>query len=333
MQRRPVRIITTPPIVVPITRIQLDPEGVAEMARWVHENRPECLPDDLFTCEDCGSNFPPEDIMMSLFPHEGMEPDIFGGQGGPYREVTGAELLPELAGRKCYDSFGIMAGRKTNADYLRHVMSMDPPHASILYHTHLTFFIGDTSRRLSQEMFRNYVGSHANHEGAPSQESTRYTVHHGAYVAHPWDIENDKAGMHAGLETYQRDCEILYEMFCAYVENEREQWHNRNGGYGQSNTGLGPVPCRKMPPDVHKAILGSAAQRHGWGFATSYIWTSNPIALAKLFKERDHAAADPEFQRLAHTWKRVCVMRWPNLFPQYIEEILKELEAERAIAV
>lgn len=339
--RRPVRIITSSPIVTPLTNIQLDPQGVVEMARWVQENRPECMPEGLFGCEDGSCLYQDGDIVASLFPHNLAEADPFAkhrpsnyAERGTYelsdhRVLSGAELLPELAGRKCYDSFGLKAGRKSNAEYLRHVLTSSPPHASIFYHVHLTFFLGDVSRRVSQEMMRNYVGHGADHEGAPSQESTRYTVHHGAYVAHPWDVENAAKGMTAGLETYARDCEQLYALFMDYVENERLQWYRNNLGPAADPSHTTKLP--PMPPHIHKAILGSAAQRHGWGFATSYIWTANPIALVKLFKERDHDAADPEFRRLAHTWKRVCVMRWPNLFPMFIEEILAELEAPHPI--
>lgn len=354
MERRPVRIITTPPIVTVIGETKLVPSGILEMARWVKENRPECLPDYLSFDDEkdrADNGIFEEEVCDALFPHDGTEVDPFVEFRLPrerndrnidaFRDITGAELLPELAGRKCYDSFGLKAGKKSNAAYLQNVLGSTPPHASVLYHSHLTFFIGDTSRRLSQELFRNYVGSHADHEGSPSQESTRYTVHHGAYVAHPWDIDNAKAGMNAGLETYQRDCALQYCMYMNYVESEMHQWKMRSVERimrSEGSVALGATQDTirrlheqrvKIPTDVKKAILGSAAQRHGWGFATSYVWTSNPIALIKMFKERDHAAADPEFQRLAHVWKKVCVMRWPNLFPMFVQEILDELREDR----
>ncbi len=49
---------------------------------------------------------------------------------------------------------------------------------------------------------------------------------------------------------------------------------------------------------------------------TSFVWTTNPGALAKLFLERDNEAADLEFQRLARKWKRLCMQHWSNAFPQ-----------------
>jgi hypothetical protein len=35
-----------------------------------------------------------------------------------------------------------------------------------------------------------------------------------------------------------------------------------------------------------------------------------------MFKERDNEAADLEYLRLARKWKKLCVARWPGLFPQ-----------------
>jgi thymidylate synthase ThyX len=65
-----------------------------------------------------------------------------------------------------------------------------------------------------------------------------------------------------------------------------------------------------------KRIFESASPYLSHACETSFIWTTNPIALAKMFKERDNEAADLEYLRLARKWKRVCVKRWPNLFPQ-----------------
>ncbi len=48
--------------------------------------------------------------------------------------------------------------------------------------------------------------------------------------------------------------------------------------------------------------------------ATSFVWTANPVALAKMFRERTAPAADLEFQRLALQWQRLCQTQWPNLF-------------------
>jgi len=40
------------------------------------------------------------------------------------------------------------------------------------------------------------------------------------------------------------------------------------------------------------------------------------MAIAKFCFERDDESADLEIQRFAKKWKKICVARWPNLFPQ-----------------
>jgi len=73
--------------------------------------------------------------------------------------------------------------------------------------------------------------------------------------------------------------------------------------------------CRPRGID-YKRILeaGSGSLIHS--VETSFIWTTNPAALAKLLKERDNEAADLEFQRAARKWKRVVMAHCPNAFPQ-----------------
>src|SRR5690606_40139163 len=140
-------VLTTPPTVAVLAEMGLMPKGILEMMAWVRDRRPECLPDD--------SGFE----YMSLFPHDGFE---------ARRLLTGNELLVELAGRKCYDSFGLKAGRKTNAEYIAHTQQGEIPHASIMYHAKMTFFIGGVSRRVSHELIRHYVGADRDEEGSPS---------------------------------------------------------------------------------------------------------------------------------------------------------------------
>ncbi len=65
-----------------------------------------------------------------------------------------------------------------------------------------------------------------------------------------------------------------------------------------------------------KRIYECAAQRLPGAASTSFIWTTNPVALAKLFKERCDFAADLEIQRFAQKLRQLCYQNWPNLFPE-----------------
>lgn len=318
-------ILTADPIVVPIASMAIDWAGAREMARWVKDRRPECLPDG-WDPDDVDNYNGGHDLykpgegepFFDLFPHNGVrrEPTkeevkehVFDGifdknhwrysveESDPENILSDNELLVELAGRKCYDSFGLKAGRKSNAEYIVHTQEMDPPHASITYHAKMTFFIAGVSRRVSHELIRNYVGSDREEEGSPSQESTRYVEHAGRYITHPRDLESSRA-----LSEFELDMRSNYRSYLRYIEQETLR-HKEE--FGKLPTGMD-----------RKRIFEAASARLSHACETSWIWTTNPMALQKLIKERAGEAADLEFQRLARRWARVCMEAWPNLFPQ-----------------
>lgn len=293
---RIVTILTDEPTVAVLAEMELNQGGMVQMAEWVRAHRPECLPDE-YSATDRNA--------MSLFPHDGYDlasvlhsgPRLFAP--GSRRLLTDNELLVELAGRKCYDSFGRKAGKKSNAEYVANTQEGDIPHASIMYHAKMSFFIAGVSRRVSHELIRNYVGADRDEEGSPSQESTRYTHHYGFYVAHPFILQENAS---YEMVRFQGAMQRNYEEYLAYIERQVAQF--------KEATGAEPKGMDR------KRIYESASPYLSHACETSWVWTSNPIALAKMFRERDNDGADLEFRRLAKKWKRVCVERWPNLFPQ-----------------
>jgi|SRR6185295_3587191 len=272
-----VRILTEEPVVALIGQMALCPEGVNEMAEWVRSRRPECMPDDYDPADD--------GRWRTLFPHNHTA------------SLSGNELLVELSGRKCYDSFGLKAGKKTNAEYIANTQAGDVPHASIMYHAKMSFFIAGVSRRVSHELIRHYVGADRTEEGSPSQESTRYVEHSGCYVAHPAILDNaDELGeFHESMADNYRD-------YRRYINRRSDHFE---AAHGKRPTGMD-----------RKRIFESASPYLSHACETSFVWTTNPIALAKMFRERDHEAADLEYLRLARKWKRFCKATWPGLFPQ-----------------
>lgn len=287
-----VTILTGDPVVACIAEMQLNPEGIVEMADWVREKRPECMPDDYDQLREA------EDKAGSLFPHAGFEmgPRSEDSVVEVQRAVRDNELLVELAGRKCYDSFGLKAGKKTNAEYIANTQAGEIPHASIMYHAKMTFFIAGISRRVSHELIRHYVGADRDEEGSPSQESTRYVEHPGRYIAHPRIL-----GDRFELELFEGAMRGNYAAYNAYIWRQTLQHEE---AHGEKPKGLD-----------RKRIFESASPYLAHSCETSFIWTTNPIALAKLIRERDNEAADLEFARLAKAWKKLAVSRWPNLFP------------------
>ncbi len=287
-QPKPVTIITSAPTVEVIAEMALNERGVMKMADWVKSHRPECTPESGYQ------------ILTDLLPHNGLDLVHSGtGDEPEVREVADNELLVELAGRKCYDSFSERAGQKTNREYIANTQNGPVPHASIMYHAKMTFFIAGVSRRVSHELIRNYVGADRSEEGAPSQESTRFTHHYGWYVASPRDLQDKEE-----LEVFRFDMQNNYDSYCRYINHSVAKFsQNRGGGPELKPTGMD-----------RKRIYEAASQRLSHACETSFIWTTNPAALAKLFKERCDSVADLEFQRLALKWQDICHERWPNLF-------------------
>jgi len=281
-----IRLITEPTVIV-LADMQLDTNGANQLLDWVKDYRPECVPDDLPT--DARSR------AMSLFPHRGM------GRGEVFHEpLTGNELLVELGGRACYQSWGLKAGRKDNREYIARMLFPDEPgmlpHASVAYHAKMTFFLAGISRRVSHELIRHYVGADRSEEGSPSQESTRYTFHPGHFAVPPYVIN----GGPSTVQTFRVAMESAYQRYLSFIDREESAWESKHG---------------KKPTAIdRKRIYEAAAGLLPMQACTSMVWTTNPLALAKLFSERCSAAADAEFQRFAFEWREIAEARWPNLF-------------------
>lgn len=286
-----ITFVDEPPVIIPLAAMALDVCGVRQMARWVKDVRPECITGDVPASAI--------DAASSLFPHDmTCEPVLPASETtDTIRMLTDNELLVELAGRKCYDSFGLKAGRKTNKEYIKNTQSGDTPHGSIMYHAKMTFFIAGVSRRVSHELIRHYVGADRNEEGAPSQESTRYVEHSGRYIVHPRLAESEQR-----TKRFQEAMEQNRSSYIDYIESEYNQYALE---HHETPKGM----AKKRIYESASAFLSHSAE-------TSFIWTTNPIALAKLLKERDNEASDLEFQRFAKTWKKIVIEKWPNLFPQ-----------------
>ncbi len=73
-------------------------------------------------------------------------------------------------------------------------------------------------------------------------------------------------------------------------------------------------PAHYGGAEDRKRIYEASAQLLPGAACTSFTWTTNPMALSKLFTERCDFAADLEIQRFAVKLRALCYERWPNLF-------------------
>lgn len=293
--KKEVVILTGEPTIEVIAEMQLNWSGVKGMASWVETHRPECLPDDF-----------DNQTLFALFPHSGARNED-AADISEANHISSNELLVELAGRKCYDSFGLKAGRKSNAEYIANTQSGEIPHASILYHAKMSFFFAGISRRVSHEIIRNYVGADRDEEGAPSQESTRFTHHYGFFVMPPRYHTPHMNAPRGEFPEYKpnRFREAMQSAYDHYIAAVEDDVANYKLMYGEEPKGIE----KKRIYEAASSFLPHQAE-------TSFVWTTNPAAIAKFCRERDNEAADLEIQRFARKWKRICVARWPNLFPQ-----------------
>lgn len=263
------------PTVIPLAEMAIIPEGLDQLYDWVADNRPECMPE--------GAPIAGEGRGWTLFPRDDTS-------------QSGNELLAELAGRTCYMSFAEKAGRKNNAEYLAHTQAGPNPHRSILYHTKMSFFIAGVSRSLSHELIRHYVGSDRDEEGSPSQESSRYTEHPGTFVVPPQDLGNPEA-----VRRFRENMEHAYTEYRGYLNRSLTAYQKEHG-----------VMAKGL---ARKQIYEAAAMQLPQACSTSYVWTTNPIALRNMFRERLPTEANREIRRLCEMWQ-TKTERWPGLFPQ-----------------
>jgi thymidylate synthase ThyX len=277
-------IITDEPIIEVLAEMDLNTTGVMNMARWVERYRPECVPQGGFLAP------------LDLVPHDGYDVGI----DGKARPISANEMLAELAGRKCYDSFAEQAKPRKNGEYLRSMWEGRVPHRSTGYHAKMTFFFAHISRRVSHELIRNYVGSDRDEEGSPSQESTRFTHHPGVYVAHPYLLDKPEE-----LAAFTAEASRNYDFYRLAVQRRINAHVEKHGAEPK---GL-----------ARKRIYESTAGELLMSCGTSFIWTTNPMAMSKFFHERDDEHADMEIARFARAWKKIALERWPNLFPDFKE--------------
>jgi len=164
----------------------------------------------------------------------------------------------------------------------------------------MTFFIGDISMRVARELQRNYIGHAKDEEGSPSQESTRFTHHYGWYVVQPYILRLPEDFRQYELERFEAQMRIEHKAYEDFIERQMATYRFE---HHQEPKGLD-----------RKRIYEAAAGYLPMQASTSFVWTSNPIALGKLFRERCDEAADLEFSRFAKKWRALCRHRWPNLF-------------------
>jgi thymidylate synthase (FAD) len=228
-----------------------------------------------------------EGLESFLKAHETALPEVSMG-------ALNTDLLPEIAGRVCYMSFGDKAGRK-GPEYLKHILSVG--HGSVLEHTNLTIIAEGISRSLSHELVRHRAGC------AYSQLSQRYVdVEDMGLVYHPAIVGNEK------LETKARyDFEEALVQYNEVVEQLAEEYKYhatkiaKDQGASQEEIdkmnekelmAFTRTSRRKMAREAAREWLPNATE-------TKIVTTMNIRAWRHFFNMRGAFAADKQIRRFA----------------------------------
>lgn len=211
-----------------------------------------------------------------------------------------AEVLSEIAGRVCYDSWG--QGRSSQ-DYHSHIIEVG--HGSVLAHATFTFAIDGISRNLALELIRHHVGCN------PSQRSTRYCDEYETPVVHHPLIQSMQANREA-LTQQELDELVNLEFMIEHAGIIAKETYVF--GVDVLTKYLKSQGCDKLT--ARKQARGAMARYLPSGLETSIVWTMNVRAARNIIEQRG-THADAEIRELATRFYEILVKDSPHLFGDY----------------
>lgn len=211
-----------------------------------------------------------------------------------------AEVLSEIAGRVCYDSWG--QGRSSE-DYHKHIIEVG--HGSVLAHATFTFSIEGISRNLALELIRHHVGCN------PSQRSTRYCDEEHSPIAHHPLIQKLRESRHDLAFSDIDDLAALEAMIAQLKEFSKATYAFGVKFLSRYLTASG---CDKLT--ARKQARGAMARYLPSGLETSIVWTMNVRAARNIIEQRG-THADAEIRELATRFYEILVKDSPSLFYDY----------------
>ena len=196
--------------------------------------------------------------------------------------ATDAELLCEIYGRLCFDSFdahnnqNITRTRKGNKEYLANIIKSG--HHSVLEHSSVSFVFEGVSRVMTHELVRHRVGC------AVSQESLRYVRLDPSRIQFVGDDET--IDLHGAFYSIVQEYKRLTDSL---------DWEAMNNYEKKEASSL----LRRLLPQ---------------GIATTIGWSANFRALRHVINLRTSPAAEAEIREVFNEVKRIVVEKYPNVF-------------------
>ncbi|MCX7835788.1 MAG: FAD-dependent thymidylate synthase [bacterium] len=202
--------------------------------------------------------------------------------------TSDAEKLSEFSGRICYQSFGNKQGRKTNKEYLEHIL--DSAHGSVLEHASFTFLFTGVSRSLTHELVRHRAGF------GYSQLSQRYVDESETEFVVPDIIAEDPELFRIfekAIESAQAAYIHLSKAITEKIDKERPD--------------LTKTDKRKLARQAARSVLPNATE-------TKIVVTANARAWRHFLELRGSEGAEPEIRKLAILVFKNLQHIAPNLF-------------------
>ena len=205
-----------------------------------------------------------------------------------------SELLVEVAGRTCYESFGtglnpnITKVRTDSEDYFRNVLEKGD--GSIFEHATITFALLWVSRVFTHELIRHRVGT------AYSQESLRY-VRIKEIRMPAWS---------ASVPAESLSAEILRKMSDAIKDIE-----------ARYNEIVKDVNWDSLPFDQKKRITSALRRMLPQGLSTSIIFTANHRTLRWLIEMRTDPGAEYEIRSVFGQIAEICIRDHPLVYKDF----------------
>ena len=201
---------------------------------------------------------------------------------------VGGERLIEVAGRVCYMSFGSAQRRKSNADYIGHLIEVG--HGSVLEHAVWNFIITGVSRSFTHELVRHRAGF------GYSQLSQRYVDESTADFVEPDCIAEDPELHAVWLETI-RTCQEAYRTLTSALMKKFADVPNR-------------TLRRKLARQAGRSVLPNATE-------TKIFVTANARALRHFIEMRGNEHAETEIRKVAIKMLKLLQQEAPNIFGDY----------------
>lgn len=230
---------------------------------------------------------------------------------------TDAEMLIELAGRRCYKSFevglnpNVIKIREDIREYIENILRVG--HGSVLEHISFTFGIENVSRVFTGEMNRHRAGT------AISEGSMRYIRFEDIPFWIPDSIQIDEskydeeqlrlegAKIYTDLDKKKQITQDVFNEVFNYIQDRyqylTELWKDE---LADSST----FKNKKNITSMLRRIIPM-------GVATGGVWTGNIRALRHIFDMRCDSAAEEEINLVANKMLEILIQCEPNIFGDF----------------